>query len=584
MRPFFPLVSTLIPLLLVASGCTGSGDPLAKVDKAYTDVAVSLGIADRDTARNIRNSEARQRLAKAEAARVAFFHDLQVQQAIETSRGAPEGTLERVKADAYWQQMLVARAWTEDQKAEETRLIGRLEEQRAQEASWSTPDGGIVISLADSWTDVSRAADELSPDLRKQLAQEFISANLAPVGDDLVALVTLRNTVAKAAGFDNYWELSLAAEGLEPVDVDRIIADLQPIVKPVNEAVLARLATEAQARGLKVGFETVPLLRRATGMEAGRDEADLVFDADLAEQRVTTALQDMGIDTQGWQVYTGPRRYVRSGVYGFPIRPPDNVAIVMSQDQRWSVWQYEALAHEGGHAVWWKGLPEAAVDSPVLWQPPAPWFEGFAQFFERLVYDPGFSSRYLPEVDKDKAQALGHWRARHMAGWITDSIVQTLVEKRLYEDPSDLAAIQQFAAETRSKLTGLPVPPADERGLVYDPALVSSIVWVYPAYSQNYLFAYMTEAWMHDALVGQVGELLANDKVGPLIMEKLVRADPALSFPDRLSALSTGDRTAALKAYIEGPITAPATEAAATPVPGAKGTSGAKGAPGAEGG
>ncbi len=546
----------------LAPGCTASSDPLARIDKRYTELAVRLGIADRDTARNIRNAEARRRLSDAETARVSFFREPLVGETIEKSRGAPEGSLERTKADAYWRQMIIAKAWTEDQKAEETRLIGRLEEARAQEATWTAADGSIAIPLSDSWVNVSKDADDLSVELRRELAQEYVDQQLSSVDADLLALVGLRNTVAQAAGYANYWELALASQGLSPDDVDRIIADLQPIVKPIDEAVHDRLQAEADAMGIQLEFANEPLLRRRAGLEQGRDEADLYFDTDLAEERVRTAFQDMGLSTEGWQVYAGPRRYTRSGVYGFPIRPPGNIAIVMSQDQRWSVWQYEALAHEGGHAVWWNNLPDAAVKSPVLWELPPPWSEGFAQFFERVVYDPDFSSRYVPEMDAARAQALDAWRARHMAGWITDSIVQTLVERKLYEDPKDLRAIQRFAAETRSRLTGMPLPPADGRDFVYDPALVSSIVWVYPAYSQNYLFAYMTEAWMHDALLGNVGPLVANADAGPVILERLIQADPGIPFPDRLAALSKGERTAALKAYIQGPPAAPAGEAA----------------------
>ncbi|RME20516.1 MAG: hypothetical protein D6798_20320 [Deltaproteobacteria bacterium] len=543
----------------LAPGCTVNADPLARLDKRYTELAVRIAIADRDTARNIRNGEARRRLAEAEAARVAFFRDPEVIETIEKSRRAPEGSLERTKADAYWRQMIVTRAWTEEQKAEETRLIGRLEEARAQEASWMSPDGEVVIPLSGSWVEVSRAADDLSLELRRDLAREYVDQQMASVGADLLALVGLRNTVAQAAGYPNYWELSLASQGLDADDVDRIINDLQPIVQPVDAAVHDRLEAEAAALGLPLEFANVPLLRRRAGMEQGRDEADLRFDTDLAEERVRTAFQDMGISTRGWQVYSGPRRYTRAGVYGFAIRPPGNIAIVMSQDQRWSVWQYEALAHEGGHAVWWNNLPEAAVASPVLWDLPPPWSEGFAQFFERIVYEPEFSARYVPEMDPARARALANWRARHMAGWITDSIVQTLVERRLYEDPKDLQGIQRYAAEARAHLTGMPLPPTDGRGFVYDPALISSIVWLYPAYSQNYLFAYMTEAWMHDAVVGNVGPLIANEAVGPLILERIVHADPGIPFPDRLASLSKGDRTAPLRAYIQGP---PAAEAA----------------------
>ena len=66
------------------------------------------------------------------------------------------------------------------------------------------------------------------------------------VGPELQALVKLRNEVARRAGFDNYWALGLASQGLTPKDVNEIIADLTPIVAPIARATEARLAAQAE--------------------------------------------------------------------------------------------------------------------------------------------------------------------------------------------------------------------------------------------------------------------------------------------------------------------------------------------------
>ena len=540
-------------VLLTLAGCGQPDDPMAALDQRYTDIMVDLGVADRDTARNVRNKEARRRKARAEKARVAFFHDKGVQQTIESAREQTEDPLTAIKAESYWRHLVVYRPWTEDEKAEETRLLGHLEEERSAEATWSSPDGSVTVELDSGWRDVSRPADDLSPELRTDLAGTFVAHQMRLVGSDLQDLIRLRNEVARREGFDNYWELALAGHGLKPADVDAIIADMTEVVRPINAAVLARIEDTAKTERIPFSWENVPTLRRLAGLEAARDDADAYFDTDRAEERVMTALQDMGISTDGWQVYSGPTRYVRPGVYGFPIRPPDHVAIVMSQDVRWSVWQYEALAHEGGHAMWWKAINPDVAASPAMWEPTSPWFEGFAQFFERLVYEPSFSVRYVPELPAEEREALRRWRADNMARWITDSIIDTLVERRLYEDPNSLEAVTRFAAETRHALTGEPMPPATADGLTYTGSLNSSLLWNYPSYAQNYLFAYMTEAWLYEAVVAQVGDPIANEKVGPLLQQKLVRADPGMDFPERLAALAPGDRTAPLKKYLQTP-------------------------------
>ena len=523
------------------------------LDERYTDIMVDVGVADRDTARNVRNKEARQRRGQAERARVAFFRDEKVRAAIAHAREAEPGSLDRVKGDAYYRQQLVAGSWTEEEKDEENHILSRLEEARGLSAQWTSEDGSASVELDQRWEEVSKAADELSQAERDSLASQFVDHRMHTVDDDLQSLIRLRNEVARRAGYDDYWQLSLAGHGLTTADVDAIIEELSAVVAPINESINARIAAAAETEGVPLTFANTPLLRRKAGLELGRDEADAYYDTDLAESRITMAFQDMGIPTEGWQVYTGPQRYVRPGVYGFPIRPPEYVAIVMSQDSRWSVWQYEALAHEGGHAFWWQSISDEAVQSPALWEPTAPWFEGFAQFFERLTFDPGFTARYVPELPADQREALALWRSVSAGESITDSIVETLVERRLYEDPTNLEAICRFAAETRSKVTGAPLSPTTEGGHHYDEALLSSILWNYPAYSQNYLFAYMAESWIYDGVVKAVGDPVGNPQVGPLLQERIVRAPLSESMPERIAALSSADRTAALKAYLKLP-------------------------------
>ncbi|MDP6933039.1 MAG: hypothetical protein QGG40_08990, partial [Myxococcota bacterium] len=526
------------PLLVMA--CGADPDPLAELDARYTAIMVDVGVSSRDTAKNVRNKEARRRKVEAEQARVSFFSDKGVQRAIEEARQAEPGTWLREKADAYWRHLILARSWTPDEKRDEARLLGRLEEERTVEGSWLSPDGETEVSLNRGWGSVSREVEETTDEIRAALAQSFIEHRMRVVGTDLQDLVRLRNKVAKREGFSNYWELALAAEGLTPEDVDKVIEDLWEVVRPVNEQIQSHITEISGRTELTDTFANRPLLRRLAGMDQGISAAEDYFDADLAEDRIMTAFQDMGIETEGWQVYSGPQRYVRPGAYSFPIRPPEFVAIVMSKDRRWGMWQYRALAHEGGLAVWWKALDAERAASPVLWDPTAPWFEGMGQFFERILHEPSFLARYVPELPDELRVTISDWRTRRIATWVTSSIIQTLVERRLYEDPSNLEAITRFAAETRSHYTGAPLGPQLESGLHYDSSLLSSILWNYPAYSQNYLFAYMTEAWLYEAVAAQVGDPVANKDVGPLLRDKIIRVQPGISFPERIAALLPG--------------------------------------------
>jgi len=521
---------------------------MVDADKRYTKVMINLAQADRDSTRNVRNREARKRKVAAENARTAFFKSRIFNEAMENSTELTEPTL-IAKRDGYLRHKLIASSWTKDEKKEETRLLSRLDELNGVEATWSSPDGKTEVPLNGGWRQASKTADDLSEADRQDLASSYIEHRMRIVGADLQALVKLRNTVAKRAGFDNYWELGLASQGLTPKDVETIAAELTDIVSPIAKGEEQQIADAAKTHGIENNFANKMMLRRSLGLEKGRDKADSYFDADLAEERVKTAFKDMGITTEGWQVYSGPSRYTRSGVYGFPVRPPNAVAIVMTNDRRWTMWQYEAIAHEGGHAVWWQAIDEPSASSPPLWEPTPPWFEGFAQFFERLAYEPGFHARYVPELPKEMRNDLAEWRVRSVARSIAGSIIQTKVEQRLYEDPNNLEAITRYAAEQRAALTGSAPAPVTEDGRSYDSALLSAILWTYPAYSQNYLFSAMTSAWMWAAIQEQLGDPIGNPKVGELLKTKIIRT--GTDVPTALKALHPKPRTEALRDYLK---------------------------------
>jgi hypothetical protein len=540
--------STLYIFALLAIGCGEAADPLEKVDQQYTQIMVDLAAADRDSTRNIRNREARKRKVAAENARANFFAAKSVQAAFAKAKTSEDPDI-KAKLAAYERHRLSAGSWTDKERKEESRLLTRLDELNGVEATWSSQNGNTEISVSQGWRKASQEADDLSEADRIDLAASYVEHQMRVVGADLQALVTLRNSVAQRAGFNNYWELGLASQGLKPAQVQAIVTELATVVKPIVSKTENQISAHAKELGISNTFANRMMIRRALGLESGRDDADHFFDADLAEERVKTAFKDMGIATDGWQVYTGPSRYTRAGVYGFPVRPPTSIAIVMSNDRRWTLWQYEAMAHEGGHAVWWQAISDKDAQSPPMWEPTSPWFEGFAQFFERLVYEPGFHARYVPELPKEKRQALAQWRIRSMASSIASSIVQTQVEQRLYEDPNSLEAITRFAAETRVALTGAANAPVTESGLTYDGSLLSAILWTYPAYSQNYLFSAMTEAWMWDSITAKVGNPIGNPKVGEALKFEIIRSER--SIPESLTALKAGKRTDALKRYLQ---------------------------------
>jgi len=555
MGGIFDFVSNIrllaVPVVaLMAMGCAPepAGDPL---DSRYAPIYNDVMTAYRDSARNVRNREARARKTAADRARLEFFQSPETIAAIETARQAPEGSMDRARGEAYYREQLVASAWRADEKSEETKILARLEEARTSSASWTSADGSLTLSLDDSWSKLTTQAADLAEPERTDLAEQYAAYQMRLVNIDLQRLIELRNRVATRAGFANYWEMALAGHGLTPAEVDKMVKEMDALVAPLNKAVVAAEERAAAEMGMERNFINRPILRKHAGLSGDAVDADKWFDGDRAEERIKSALSDMGIATDGWSVFTGPSRYVRPGAFAFATDPPKRAAIVMSADRRWSLWNYEALAHEGAFAIWWTHISPEVYETPPLWGPPAPWFEGFAQFFERLVTEPAFTERYVPDFPAELRDDLARQRARDMLNMINDSLVRTEAERRLYESPESLQLISTYVHTQRMQRVGSPPAPQSEEGLPYDSALLSPILWNYPAYSPNFLFSYMVEAWIYDAVVARVGEPVDNPKVGPMLVEQVIQGDPSVSIPKRLEALLPGKRTEALGKYLE---------------------------------
>ena len=224
---------------------------------------------------------------------------------------------------------------------------------------------------------------------------------------------------------------------------------------------------------------------------------DAAYDADLAEARLRVLFSDMGLNMEEVQVYPGPTRYTLPGAYGIAISPPENIAIVISKDRRWSAWRYQALAHEMGLAAWWRSLPpepSSRLCSGTL----RAYFEGIGRFFERMATSQAFVSR-IEDFDSGLAQHLNHWHWRSTIDGITHYLASTRTEQMLYERPGQWDQISKEAALIEQRLSGREWPNPTDAGRPYVRSLQSDLMIHLPAYVQNYLFATATEASLWDA-------------------------------------------------------------------------------------
>jgi hypothetical protein len=526
--------------------CGEAEDPLASADVQYLEIAAELAVADRDTARNVQSREARARKVEQEQARVAFFRDPKVAASIDLARKSPDPEIAR-RGEAYWRQAIFIRSWTEQEKARETELLASIEESRAGESSWSSEEGE-TFDLRGRWGSVSADADSLSELQRAELASAWADQRTGWLGEDLVALVTLRNEVARREGFDSYWELALAHRGLDAEDVESMLDEVESLVQPLNAAASQQAAAKAVELGLEAAFHNDPMLRRAAGLTLD-DSGEGWFDADLAEERVLTALSDVGLPVTGMQIYVGPSRYARSGAYSFAIRPPEHAAVVVSSDRRWSDWPYRALLHEVGLATWWRSLPAEAAASPPLWSPATPWFEGYGDLFEHMLYQEAFLAKYVPELPAEERASYAASHEQSQLESLTWYLGCTRAEQALYTSPGDYKKLSASLAAQERELRGwgFDGPMGDE--VAWTSFLQSGLMLNYPGYVQNFLYSAATEATLWEAATEAVGDPVANPSLGPWLVSSVV--EPVAGgqpFAEVLSGLSGGaKRTAALE-------------------------------------
>jgi len=512
-----------------------------QLDAEYSLIMRSLGAAERDNTKNIKDRSAQLRLTESEQGRIAFFRDQENTAAIENAI-LSEDPFTAARGAAYALDALIYRSWTYEEKAREQELLASIQRIRQREVSWLSEGGETEIQINRSWSGVAADATGLSDEQMSALTTAWVDTRTEWMGEELEELVRLRNEIARREGFNTYWELALAHRGLTIDDVENITAQLTEIITPINQEMQDAIANQALELGIQNGFSTQPTIREASGVVPDSVTLDAEYDADLVESRINESMSEMGAETEGVSLYTGPSRYTRPGAYGFPISPPNRIAVVMSQDSRWSAWSYRALSHEMGLAFWWSNLPDAAAASPVMWEPASPWLEGIGQFFERLATSGAFATSMIEGFPSELANQLDGWHKVSTVDSINWYLGSTQMERLLYESPGQWAELSRASATIETELLGISwSPPEGSDGNSYPKFLQSSLMLHYPAYIQNYLFATTTEATLWKLVSEAIGDPVGNPEVGPWFVRELITpVSLGASFEERLAELAEG--------------------------------------------
>ena len=399
--------------------------------------------------------------------------------------GPGDGRTRRALAQARLE--LEANQIPEADRAELVALQARVEHAfatvRGRIGDREVPNNELERVLADSGDpDERRAAWEAG----KQIG--------AVVADDVLALVELRNRIARGRGYRDWFAFALATGDIDEAWLDRTLEEVEAATREPFLAVKAELDGRLSATYDGMGLETRHLLDRSDlHPRPGKDQHAFCLDVD------------------------------RSG----DIRVLANLA----PGEEW----LDVLLHEVGHAVY-----DDHIDRTLPWvlrKPPQPLVtEAVALMLGRLRRDPEFLLGVLG-ADRAAADALARPSRQVLrtgqlvfARWC---LVVVNFERALYADPGrDLAGTWWDLVET---LQGVHRP--DGRAA---PDWASKIhLAVAPVYYQSYLLGELLASQLDQAVREHAGGFVGRPAAGAFLAERVFAPGATQPWRD-LVASATG--------------------------------------------
>jgi peptidyl-dipeptidase A len=454
----------------------------------------------------------------------------EVQAAVDDVVGAPEGRTRRALEQARLD--LLANQVPEDDRAELVALQAKVEN------TFSTRRGRVGDrELAN--TELERVlADSDDPDERRA-AWEAGKQVGAAVADDVLALVELRNRVARERGFRDWFAFALAAGDIEEAWLERVLDEVELATREPFLAVKAGLDARLGARFGVAADALSPwhygdlFFQRYDG-EAEADLEPLLAGRDTAGLTVA-AYDGMGLDTR--------HLLERSDLHPRPGK--DQHAFCLDVDRAGDIRvlanlapgeeSLDVLLHELGHAVY-----DDHIDRSLPWvlrrPPQALVTEAVALMLGRLRRDPGFLVEVLG-ADRQLAAALARPSREVLrtgqlvfARWC---LVMVRFEQALYADPGrDLVGAWWDLAES---LQGLRRP--DGRTA---PDWASKIhLAVAPVYYQSYLLGELLASQLEQTVRERVGGFVGRPEAGAFLAERVFAPGAAHPWRD-LVANATG--------------------------------------------
>jgi peptidyl-dipeptidase A len=460
--------------------------------------------------------------ARTEEAWLAALGDPALFAQVEAAVGAGDGGPLATRALAEARRAMLANQIPEELRPELVRLQAKVE------AAFSTVRGRIGDrEVANSQIDevLAHSGDSAERKAHWEAGKQVGEA----VAEDLVALVELRNRVARGHGYRDWFAFALATDDLDEQWLDRTLVEVEQATRApflaVKDGLDQRLAIRfGVARGeLRPWHYGDLFFQRADG-EGEADLGPLLGGRDNVGLAVAT-YDGLGLETRHVLARSDlhPRPGKDQHAFCIDVDRAGDVRVLanVTAGEQW----LDTMLHELGHAVY-----DDHVDRSLPWllrhPPHALSTEAVALMLGRLRRDPDFLVGVAGAGPEAARALVGASREVLRAGMLVFArwcLVMVNFERALYADPGrDLPATWWDLVE---ELQGVRRPEGRTQ-----PDWASKIhLAASPVYYQNYLLGELMASQLDAAVRDRCGGFVGRPEAGAFLVERVFA--PGASLP-----------------------------------------------------
>jgi peptidyl-dipeptidase A len=373
------------------------------------------------------------------------------------------------------------------------------------------------------------------------------------VKDDIIALVKLRNEIAKELGYDNYHTMSLQLSQQEPAEIDKLFDELDELTRNAFAELKTDIDTKLSTKYQISPDDMMPWHYQNRYFQ----EAPKIYEIDLDTYYEEQNIEELSINyfnSLGLEVndiYANSDLYEKEGknqhAYCINIdRNKKDVRMLCNlvPNTRWM----ETMLHETGHAVYEKYYND---NLPWTLKEPAHIFatEAIAMLFGRLPNNPQWMQDMLSisDEDKEKIAPIAHQTLK-LQQLVFSRWAQVMYrfEKGMYANPEqDLNKLWWDLVE---KYQMVKMPEGRDM-----PDWATKIhVATVPCYYHNYLLGELLASQLQDYIVTNVCKKDANayfsfkdnKEVGNYLKEKVFSVGSLYKWNDMIEK-ATGEKLTA---------------------------------------